>query len=69
MTEIQNTNNIPELHSPFEQLREVDADDNVESNCSMTRKYSSKRSEFLRFYLYLCHVIPLNSLVCFATLR
>ena len=27
MTEIQNTNNIPELHSPFEQLREVDADD------------------------------------------
>lgn len=27
MTEIQNTNNIPELHSPFKQLREVDADD------------------------------------------
>lgn len=27
MTEIQNTNNIPEFHSPFEQLREVDADD------------------------------------------
>lgn len=27
MTEIQNTNNIPELHSPFEQLREVDSDD------------------------------------------
>ena len=27
MTEIKNTNNIPELHSPFEQLREVDADD------------------------------------------
>lgn len=25
MTEIQNTNNIPELNSPFEQLREVDA--------------------------------------------
>lgn len=26
MTEIQDTNNIPELHSPFEQLREIDAD-------------------------------------------
>ena len=26
MTEIQDTNNIPELHSPFEQLRENDAD-------------------------------------------
>ena len=32
-------------------------EDNMESNCSMTRKYSSKRSEFLRFNLYLCHVI------------
>ena len=32
-------------------------EDNVESNCSMTRKYSSKRSEFLRFYLYFCNVI------------
>ena len=31
-------------------------DDNVESNCSMIRKYSSKRSEFLRFNLYFCHV-------------
>ncbi len=31
-------------------------DDNVESNCSMTRKYSSKRGEFLRFNLYLRHV-------------
>lgn len=26
MTEIQDINNIPELHSPFEQLREIDAD-------------------------------------------
>ena len=26
MIEIQDTNNIPELHSPFEQLREIDAD-------------------------------------------
>ncbi len=26
MTEIQDTNNIPELHSPFEQLREIDTD-------------------------------------------
>lgn len=25
MTEIQDTNNIPELHSPFDQLREIDA--------------------------------------------
>ncbi len=32
MTEIQNTNNIPELHSPFEQLREVDADDKEQWN-------------------------------------
>ena len=31
-------------------------DDNVESNCSMTKKYSSKRSEFLRFNMYFCHV-------------
>lgn len=23
---LQDTNNIPELHSPFEQLRELDAD-------------------------------------------
>lgn len=27
MTEIQNSKIIPELHSPFEQLREMDADD------------------------------------------
>jgi len=26
MSNIQDTNNIPELQSPFEQLREVDAD-------------------------------------------
>ena len=32
-------------------------EDNVESNCSMTRKEISKRSEFLRFNLYFCHVI------------
>lgn len=32
-------------------------EDNMESNCSMTRNYSSKRSEFLRINLYLCHVI------------
>ena len=32
-------------------------DDNVESNYSMTKKYSSKRSEFLRFNLCFCHVI------------
>lgn len=30
--------------------------DYVEQNCSMTRKYSSKRSEFLRFNMYFCHV-------------
>lgn len=29
-----------------------DYDDNVESNCSMTRKCSSDRSEFLRFNLF-----------------
>ena len=31
-------------------------DDNVESNYSMTKKYSSKRSEFLIFNLYFCHI-------------
>ena len=31
-------------------------DDNVESNYSMTKKYSSKRSEFLRYNLYLRYV-------------
>ena len=30
--------------------------DYVEQNCSMTRKYSSKRSELLRFNMYFCHV-------------
>ena len=32
-------------------------DDNVKSNCFMARKHSFKRSVFLRFYCYLCHVI------------
>ena len=31
-------------------------DDNVASNCSITRKYFSKRSVFLKFYFYLCYV-------------
>ena len=44
-------------------------DDNMESNSSMTRKYSSKRSEFLRFNLYLSHVISEFCLFIFATLR
>ena len=30
--------------------------DNVESNCSTTRNYSSENSEFLRFNMYFCHV-------------
>ena len=30
--------------------------DNVESNCSTTRNYSSESSEFLRFNMYFCHV-------------
>ena len=34
----------------------------------MTRKYSFKRSEFLRFYLYFCHVISEFCLFIFATL-
>ena len=44
-------------------------EDNMESNCSRTRKFSSQRSEFLRFNLYFCHVI--QNFVCFyfATLR
>ena len=32
-------------------------DDNVESICTITRKYSYQRSEFLRFNLYLRHAI------------
>ena len=44
-------------------------DDNVELNCSMTRKYSSERSEFLRFNLYLRYVISEFCLFIFATLR
>ena len=44
-------------------------DDNVESNCSMTRKYSSKRSEFLRLNLYLCHVISEFCLFSFRNIK
>ena len=44
------------LLSLYELMVESITDDNVESNCSTTRKYSSKRSEFLRFNLYFCHV-------------
>ena len=44
-------------------------EDNMESNCSRTRKYSSKRSEFLRFNLYLRHAISEFCLFIFATLR
>ena len=43
-------------------------DDNMKSNCSMTRKYSSKRSEFLRFNLYFCHVYRRILLFVFATI-
>ena len=47
------------VHPMSSEIMRVESitEDNMESNCSMTRKYSSKRSEFLRFNLYLCHVI------------
>ena len=47
------------VHQMSSEILRVESitEDNMESNCSMTRKYSSKRSEFLRFNLYLCHVI------------
>ena len=47
------------VHQMSSEIMRVESitEDNMESNCSMTRKYSSKRSEFLRFNLYLCHVI------------
>ena len=44
-------------------------DDNVESNWSIIRKYSSKRSEFLRFNLYFCQAYRRILLFVFATLR
>ena len=44
-------------------------EDNMESNCSMTRNYSSKRSEFLRINLYLRHVYRWGFLFYLATLR
>ena len=44
-------------------------DDNVELNCSMTRKYSSKKCEFLRFYLYFCHVISEFCLFSFRNMK
>ena len=50
----------PDLH--LRPRVESITDDNVESNCSMTQKYSSKRSEFLRFNMYFCHVYRCKSL-------
>nr|DAT11607.1 MAG TPA: hypothetical protein [Caudoviricetes sp.] len=35
----------------------------------MTRKYSFKRSEFLRFNLFLCHAYRRILLFIFATLK
>ena len=37
--------------------------------CSITRKYSSHRNEFLRFNLYFCYVISEFCLFIFTTLR
>ena len=47
------------VHQMSSEIMRVESitEDNMESSCSMIRKYSYKRSEFLRFNLYLCHVI------------
>ena len=56
---IEITNKYPSLHQMSSDILRVESitEDNMESNCSRTRKFSSQRSEFLRFNLYLCHVI------------
>ena len=52
-------NNLKSATKPFNVLLACThplITDNVESNCSTTRNYSSENSEFLRFNMYFCHV-------------
>ena len=60
----QNSNNIPELQSPFEQLREVDTDGKEWWNSrKLARVMGYGKSETGTWYLF--HILILYCVYCF----